>query len=160
MVTDDTLIVADTTDLAKYYARHLEGLGRVHDGSDPEGRTAPGYCIFEAFVRVGKWQLFPLVVEPLKVYAGAATGENAEILGHVLRVHEAAREEGDVGTGPGLRPARVVRPVGRATRSRSWSGSAATARSGRPTVATCRWTRWWPSRRARARGGGRTAGCR
>ena len=94
LVTDDTLIVADTTDLAKYYARHLEGLGRVHDGSDPDGRTAPGYCIFEAFVRVGRWQLFPLVVEPLKVYAGAPTGENAELLAHVLRVHEAAGRTG------------------------------------------------------------------
>jgi hypothetical protein len=94
MVTDDTLIVADTTDLAKYYARHLEGLGRVHDGSDPEGRTAPGYCVFEAFVRVGAWQLFPLLVEPLKVYAGAPTGENAEILGHVLRVHDAVGRKG------------------------------------------------------------------
>ena len=94
MVTDDTLIPADTTDLAKYYARHLEGLGRVHDGSDPDGRTAPGYCIFQALVRVGKWQLFPLVVEPLKVYAGAATGENAELLGHMLRVHEATGKKG------------------------------------------------------------------
>jgi len=94
MVTDDTLIPADTTDLAKYYARHLEGLGRVHDGSDPDGRTAPGYCVFQAFGRVGTWQLFPLLVEPLKVYTGAATGENAEILGHVLRAHEAAQKKG------------------------------------------------------------------
>jgi hypothetical protein len=94
LVTDDTLIVADTTDLAKYYARKLEGLGRVHDGSDPDGRTAPGYCLFEAFVRVGAWQMFPLVVEPLKVYAGAPTGENAEILAHVLRVHAAADRKG------------------------------------------------------------------
>lgn len=94
MVNDETLIPADTTDLAKHYARHLEGLGRIHDGSDPEGRTAPGYCIFQAFVRVGTWQLFPLVVEPLKVYAGAATGENREILDHVLRVHEATGRKG------------------------------------------------------------------
>ncbi len=94
LVTDDTLIVADTTDLAKHYARHLEGLGRVHDGSDPDGKTAPGYCIFQAFVRVGTWQLFPLVVEPLKVYAGAATGENAELLAHMLRVHEATGKKG------------------------------------------------------------------
>lgn len=94
LVTHDTLIAADTTDLAKYYARHLEGLGRVHDGSDPEGRIAPGYCLFEAFVRVGKWQLFPLLIEPLKVYAGAPTGENAELLAHILRVHEAAEKKG------------------------------------------------------------------
>jgi len=93
-VGEDTLIVADTTDLAKYYARHLEGLGRVHDGSDPGKRTAPGYCLFEAYARVGKWQLFPLVLEPLKVYAGAPTGENAEILGHVLRAHAATGGRG------------------------------------------------------------------
>lgn len=94
MVTADTLIPADTTDLAKYYARHLEGLGRIHDGSDPEGRIAPGYCVFEAYVRVGKWQLFPLLVEPLKVYAGVATGENAELLQHILRIHEAVEKKG------------------------------------------------------------------
>ena len=86
--------MADTTDLAKYYARHLEGLGRVHDGSDPEGRTAPGYCIVEAFARVGHWQLFPLAVAPLKVYAGVPTGENAEILAPRLRVHEATQHKG------------------------------------------------------------------
>jgi hypothetical protein len=94
LVTDDTLVVADTTDLAKYYARKLEGLGRIHDGSDPDKRIAPGYCLFEAYVRVGKWQIFPLVIEPLKVYAGAPTGENAEILSHVLRCHEAAGRKG------------------------------------------------------------------
>jgi hypothetical protein len=94
LVTDDTLLVADTTDLAKYYGKHLEGIGRVHDGSDPEGRTAPGYCVFEAYARVGEWQLFPLVVEPLKVYAGAATGENREILDHLLRAHTAVGGKG------------------------------------------------------------------
>lgn len=61
-------------DLAKYYARHLERLGRVKDGSDPDERIAPGYCIFQAFIRVGTWQMLPLVMEPLKVYAGAPTG--------------------------------------------------------------------------------------
>ena len=94
MVNDDSILVADPTDLAKYYARHLEGLGRVKDGSDPDGRIAPGYCIFQAFVRVGKWQMFPLVMEPLKVYAGAPTGENAEILSHLLRIHEAVGRKG------------------------------------------------------------------
>ncbi len=93
-VTDDTLIVADTTDLAKYYAKKLEGLGRVHDGSDPDGRIAPGYCLFEAYVRAGRWQLFPLLIEPLQVYAGAATGENAELLAHIGRCHQAAGQKG------------------------------------------------------------------
>ena len=93
-VGDDTLIVADLTDLAKPYARHLQGLGRVHDGSDPGGRVTPGYAVFEAYARVGRWQLLPLVVEPLKVYAGAPVGENEEILAHVRRVHAATAGTG------------------------------------------------------------------
>lgn len=94
MVTDDTLIVADTTDLAKPHARHLEGLGKIHDGSDPNSRICRGYCIFEAHARVGGWQLFPLVVEPLKTYSGAPTTENAELLNHMLRIHEATGRKG------------------------------------------------------------------
>jgi Transposase DDE domain len=94
LVTDQTLIVADTTDLAKYYARKLEGLGRVHDGSDPDGRTAPGYALFEAYVRVGRWQLFPLRLELLKTYAGAPTSENAEIEAQVRAIHRATDGQG------------------------------------------------------------------
>jgi len=94
MVREDTLITADLTDLAKYHARKLEGLGTIHDGSDPDKRLAPGYAVFEAYVRVGRWQLFPLRVEPLKTYAGAPTSENAEILTHVRAAHQAAAGQG------------------------------------------------------------------
>src|SRR5262245_9542975 len=94
VVGNDTLIPADSTDLSKPYARHLEGLGRVHDGSDPNGRITPGYAVFEAFARVGRWQLFPLVVEPLKVYAAAPVGENEEILAPIRRAHEATGGRG------------------------------------------------------------------
>lgn len=93
-VHDDTLIVADLTDLAKYYAHKLEGLGRIHDGSDPDKRLAPGYALLEAYVRVRRWQLFPLRIEPLKTYAGAPTSENAEILEHVRAIHRATNGKG------------------------------------------------------------------
>jgi hypothetical protein len=94
LVNDNTLLVADLTDLAKPYAHHLEGLGRVHDGSDPEKRIVAGYCVFEAYVRVGCWQLFPLLLEPLKTYAGAPTSENAEILSHLRTIHQAVGGKG------------------------------------------------------------------
>jgi len=94
MITDDSLIAADLTDLSKPYAKKLEGLGRVHDGSRPEKTITSGYMVFEAFVRVGRWQLFPLIVELLKTYSGAPTGENAEILQHVLAIHQAAQGKG------------------------------------------------------------------
>jgi hypothetical protein len=94
MVTNDTLIVADLTDLAKPYAHVMEGLGHVHDGSDPDKRIVSGYMVFEAYVRVGKWQLFPLRIEPLKTYSGAPTSENAEILGHVCWIQQATGNRG------------------------------------------------------------------
>lgn len=94
MIGPDTLIVADLTDISKYYARVLEGLGRVRDASDPDKRLAPGYMLFEAYVRVRRWQLFPLTIEPLKTYAGAPTSENEEILGHIFTIHREARGQG------------------------------------------------------------------
>jgi len=94
MIGPDTLIVADLTDISKYYARVLEGLGRVRDASDPDKRLAPGYVLFEAYVRVRRWQLFPLTIEPLKTYAGAPTSENDEILGHIFTIHREAQGQG------------------------------------------------------------------
>lgn len=94
LVNDETLIVADLTDLAKPWAKKMEGLGRVHDGSDPDGRIKPGYAVLEAYVRVGKWQLFPLGLELLKTYSGGPTSENAEILQYVRTVHDAAGGKG------------------------------------------------------------------
>lgn len=94
MVTPDTLLTADLTDLAKPYAHKLEGLGHVPDGSAPSKPIVAGYMLFEAYVRVGTWQLFPLVLEPLRTYAGAATSENAEISAHVLCIHQAVGGQG------------------------------------------------------------------
>jgi DDE family transposase len=93
-VQKQTLIVADLTDISKYYARVMEGLGKVRDASDPDKRLAPGYMLFEAYVRVDKWQLAPLVMEPLKTYAGGPTSENDEILQHIFAIHAATSGQG------------------------------------------------------------------
>ena len=111
MVQDDTLIPADLTDLSKPYARHLEGLGRVHDGSDPQGRITPGYAVFEAYTRVNNWQLFPLLVEPMKVYAGAPVSENEEVLRHIRRVHEATGGRGTWGLDRGFDRRELFEPL-------------------------------------------------
>jgi hypothetical protein len=93
-IRDETLIVADLTDISKYYARKLEGLGKVRDASDPDKRLAPGYMLFEAYVRVGRWQLRPLTIAPLVTYAGGPTSENDELLRHIFTIHEAASGRG------------------------------------------------------------------
>src|SRR5262245_46952640 len=66
LVTDNPLIVADLTDLAKYCPPARAGLGRHHECSDPDRRTPPGYAVFGGYVRVRRWQLFPLQVDLLK----------------------------------------------------------------------------------------------
>jgi len=94
LVNEDTLIVADLTDLSKPWAKKLDGLGRVHDGSDTKKSIQPGYMMLEAYVRVGKWQLFPLKLELLKTYSGGPTSENAEILQYIRTVQEATNGKG------------------------------------------------------------------
>ena len=42
LVYENTLIVADLADLSKPWAKKLDGLGRVHDGSDPILEVAQG----------------------------------------------------------------------------------------------------------------------
>ena len=67
---------------------------RVRLDGDPEKRIVAGYMLFEAYVRVGTWQLFPLLVEPLNTYTGAPTSENAEILQQVRSIQEATGGQG------------------------------------------------------------------
>ena len=50
--------------------------------------------LFEAYVRVRRWQLFPLAIEPLATYSGAPTSENDEILRHFRRIHAATGGRG------------------------------------------------------------------
>jgi len=111
LVHDDSLLVADLTDLAKPYARKLEGLGRVHDGSDPDKRLVTGYAVFEAYVRVRHWQLFPVLIEPLKTYAGAPTSENEEILRHLSAVHRACSGKGTWLLDRGFDRRKLFRPL-------------------------------------------------
>jgi hypothetical protein len=111
LVNDHSLIVADLTDLAKYSAKKLEGLGRVHDGSDPEKRTAPGDALFEAYVRVGRWQLFPLRIEPLETYAGATTSENTEVAQHMQAIHQATGGKGTWVLDRGFDRRNLFRPL-------------------------------------------------
>jgi hypothetical protein len=82
------------TDMAKPYARVLQGLGKVHDGSKPGKPIVSGYAVFESYVRLGRWQLLPLILEPMKAYTGAPTSENSEILRHVGRIHQATAGKG------------------------------------------------------------------
>ncbi|MCP4203598.1 MAG: transposase [bacterium] len=92
-VTAETLLVVDPTDLSKRYARSMEYLARVRDGS--EGKMADGYwCLEVVAVQRGTAQVIPLYQELYSQEAPDFLSENQEILGAIEAVSQAAGGRG------------------------------------------------------------------
>ena len=51
-VTDDTLFILDDSDIAKPYAKSMEGCGKVHNGS--ESKSTNGYLLMNIFALLAK----------------------------------------------------------------------------------------------------------
>ena len=92
-ITADTLLVVDPTDLSKRYARSMEYLARVRDGS--EGKLADGYwCLEVVAVQRGTAQVIPLYQELYSQEAPDFLSENQEILGAIEAVSQAVGGRG------------------------------------------------------------------
>ncbi len=92
-VTADTLLVIDPTDLSKRYARSMEYLARVRDGS--EGKLADGYwCLEVVAVQRGTAQVIPLYQELYSQEAPDFLSENQEILDAIEAVSQAVGGRG------------------------------------------------------------------
>jgi len=92
-VTTNTLLVVDPTDLSKRYARSMEYLARVRDGS--EGKLANGYwCLEVVAVQRGTAQVIPLYQELYSQAAPDFLSENQEILGAIEAVSQAVGGRG------------------------------------------------------------------
>ncbi len=93
-VSDDTVIALDISDIDKPYARKMENLAWVRDGSTGE-RRSQGYWLIGAFgADVEGEDLIPLYGE---LYSQEATGflsENSQILGVIDRVTEGTGTRG------------------------------------------------------------------
>lgn len=100
MVGKDSLIISDLTDMAKYYARSLECLGRVRHAIDPDLRTATRYMLFAAHVRS-----FPMALEPLKTDTRRAEQRKRRAFSAFPADSQRPRKTRNVGAGLGDRPA-------------------------------------------------------
>jgi hypothetical protein len=89
----DTLLVLDLSDIRKRYARRMEYLSRVWDGST--GEVADGYwlCHVTACDRAGR-RVVPLYQSLYSADAPEQTSENNEILRAVNRVRGHVKERG------------------------------------------------------------------
>jgi hypothetical protein len=84
-IGDKTLLIADTSDLSKPYARKMEYLSRVRDGSKKE--LADGYWTMHVIGgEAGSSEMIPLYSRLYSAVAPDFEGENAEILKAVRTV--------------------------------------------------------------------------
>jgi hypothetical protein len=89
----DTLLILDLSDIAKPYARAMEYLGRVHDGSLNE--LADGYWTVNVIAaEVGKAEIIPLYSRLYSIAAPDCAGENAEIFRAVDMVSRSVDNRG------------------------------------------------------------------
>ena len=58
-VTDDTLFIVDDSDIAKPYAKSMEGCGKVHNGS--ESKSTNGYLLMNIFALLTKTDGYSLL---------------------------------------------------------------------------------------------------
>ncbi len=160
LVSDDTLIPADKTDLAKPYARKLEGLGRVHDGSDPDKRLVAGYAVFSAYVRLGRVAAVPLAARTAQdLRGGALERERGDPASRHGRPPGHGRQ-GRLGARPRLRPPQPVGPLGPQGGGLRGAAAGQPQRAGRRRPPCC-WRRPWPRSCGRCAGrGGRGAATR
>ncbi len=78
LVTEETTLVIDTSDIRKDYGTHFQYLERIHDGSKDE--TAPGYNFLSVTAVFAAGRQLPLYTAPYSTKAPDYEGENSEFL--------------------------------------------------------------------------------
>ena len=92
-VKDHTLLVLDLSDVKKKYARKMEYLTQVHDGS--EGEITDGYWTNQVIAtEVGSNEITPLYMALYSQDSPDFTSENDEILAAIDQVGEAVQNRG------------------------------------------------------------------
>ena len=92
-VHQDTLIVIDPTDIRKLYAKKMEYLARVRDGSTGEIGNGYSACLAIA-CEIGGRRITPLHMRLWSSEADGFTSQNAELLGVIDQISSRAKKRG------------------------------------------------------------------
>ena len=92
-VSDDSLLILDISDISKPYAKKMEYLGRVRDGSSDSIRDGYWTCQVIA-AQTGKSQIMPLYNRLYSIDAPDCAGENDEIKKAIDLVSRAVDNKG------------------------------------------------------------------
>lgn len=93
IIGKDTLLILDPSDIRKKYAKKMEYLGKVHDGSQQEIGSGYWFCKVVATEIKGD-AMVPLTVRLYSCDAPDHVSENHEILDVIGMVSEAVRKRG------------------------------------------------------------------
>ncbi len=94
-IGENTIIIADFSDVAKGRGKAFEALDRVHDGSSMDGRIEKGYWILSIIAYIRKSNLFiPLVLELYSLKAGDVVSQNKILFENLRRVMEMTNYKG------------------------------------------------------------------
>ena len=83
LVTDDTPLILDLSDLAKPLAEKMDYLATVRDGST--GELVNGYWLVEMYASIGRKNPFPILLEPFSHEEPESAGQNPIVLEAVHR---------------------------------------------------------------------------
>jgi len=89
---DDTPIIVDLSDLAKPYARKMDYLAIVRDGST--GELVNGYWLLEAYASISHKNPVPIMLEPFSHEEPASPGQNPVVLKAIHKIFELTNGRG------------------------------------------------------------------
>jgi hypothetical protein len=106
----DSLVLLDTSDRSKPYARKMEHLGIVRDGS--RKTTGPGYWLVGAFLRLKRGQILPMLMRCFSTVQPGIKSFNAVIVQGISQLAEVLTEgRGILVCDRGLDAIRLLEPL-------------------------------------------------
>jgi hypothetical protein len=91
-IKDDTPIILDISDIAKPYARKMDYLATVRDGSS--GELVNGYWLVELYASLSCKNPVPIILEPFSHQEPCSPGQNPIVLDAVRKVFKLTNNRG------------------------------------------------------------------
>jgi len=91
-IQDDTLIILDLSDLAKPFAKKMDYLATVRDGST--GQLVNGYWLVEIYASLSRKNPVPVLLEPFSHEEPYSPGQNPVVLNAVHKIFELTDNRG------------------------------------------------------------------
>jgi hypothetical protein len=91
-IQDDTPIILDLSDIAKPFAKKMDYLATVRDGST--GELVNGYWLVELYASLSRKNPVPVLLEPFSHEEPYSPGQNPVVLAAVHKVFELTNKRG------------------------------------------------------------------